>query len=130
MVKGEKKAELRRKLDDRIAREFTINIHKRIHGRKFTQRANYAIKAIQEFVTQQMGTTINKIDSGLNHAVWKHGIRKAPFRLRIRCERKRMETEGDADEEKKLITIVSHVPVESCKGLTSKTVPLDEEDEE
>ena len=127
MAKGEKQ-EKRKTLDDKVAREFTINIHKRIHGRKYTQRAAYAIKAIQEFVTQQMGTTENKIDAELNKAVWRQGIRKAPFRLRILCERKRKETDGEGSDEKQLMTIVKYVPVNSFKGLTSKTVALADEE--
>ena len=60
-------------------------------------------------------------DSELNKAIWQFGIRKCPFRVRIRCSRKKSDAE---DSEGQLYTVVTHVPFEreDFRGATSKTV--------
>merc|ERR1711975_129169 len=42
---------------DVVAREYTIHMHKRIHGVSFKKRAPRAIKEIKAFATQAMGTS-------------------------------------------------------------------------
>ena len=44
-----------------------------------------------------MGTKDVRIDASLNKAVWSHGIKKVPHRLRLRLDRKRNDEE-DAKE--------------------------------
>merc|ERR1712176_533419 len=62
-------------IKDVVSREYTINLHKRIHRIGFKYRAPKAIDAIRKFAKQAMGTDDVRIDSRLNKAVWEGGIR-------------------------------------------------------
>merc|ERR1712131_139295 len=57
-------------IKDVVSREYTINLHKRIHRIGFKYRAPKAIDAIRKFAKQAMGTDDVRIDSRLNKAVW------------------------------------------------------------
>eukprot|EP00033_Pygsuia_biforma_P000018 GCRY01000026.1.p1 GENE.GCRY01000026.1~~GCRY01000026.1.p1 ORF type:complete len:130 (+),score=39.87 GCRY01000026.1:49-390(+) len=103
--------------------EFTINLHKRTHDRAFKKRAPIAVKAIKNFAIKNMGTQDVRLDPSVNKFVWSQGVRNVPFRIRVRCARKRNE---DDEAKEEFYTIVSHVPVESYKTLTTKKV-TDEE---
>merc|ERR1712196_99913 len=94
---------------DLITREFTINMHKRLHSTTFKKRAPRAVRAIKKFATQMLGTSDVRIHPQLNHAVRAKGIKNVPHRLRVRCERRRNE---DEDAKEKLFTIVTHVIVD------------------
>merc|ERR1711981_507900 len=94
---------------DLVTREFTINMHKRLHSSTFKKRAPRAIRAIKKFATQMLGTSDVRIHPQLNKAVWSKGIKHIPHRLRVRCERRRNE---DEDAKEKLFTIVTHVIVD------------------
>ena len=85
--------------------------------------ANDTIKVIREFARKMMQTEDVRIDTSLNQAVWRKGIRNVPYRIRVRMQRKRSDDENAED---KLYTLVSFVQVDSFKGLESKAV----EDEE
>eukprot|EP01090_Pellita_catalonica_P001518 TRINITY_DN1126_c0_g1_i3.p1 TRINITY_DN1126_c0_g1~~TRINITY_DN1126_c0_g1_i3.p1 ORF type:complete len:118 (+),score=20.91 TRINITY_DN1126_c0_g1_i3:64-417(+) len=100
-----------------IAREYTINLHKRIHGRKFKSRAPLAIKAVRKFAQQQMGTADVRIDVSLNKYIWSKGVRNVPYRVRVRLSRKKNE---DEDATEKMYTLATWVPVTSFKGLVPK----------
>jgi large subunit ribosomal protein L31e len=104
---------------DVVTKEFTINLHKRVHGLSFKRRAPRAMKEIRGFAQKLMGTADVRIDTEVNKAVWTSGIRNPPRRLRVRLHRKRNE---DEESENKLYTLVTFVPVESFKGLTAKNV--------
>ena len=41
-----------------IPREYTINMHKRLHGIGFKYRAPRAVKEIKKFAEKQMGTKV------------------------------------------------------------------------
>lgn len=103
-------------------REYTVNIHKRIHGIGFKKRAPRAIKEIRKFAEKQMGTPDVRIDTRLNKHVWSKGIRNVPFRVRVRLARKRNE---DEDSVHKLYTLVTYVPCVSFKG--TQTVNVESE---
>jgi large subunit ribosomal protein L31e len=103
-------------------REFTINIHKRIHGIGFKKRAPRAIKEIRKFAEKQMGTPDVRIDTRLNKHMWSKGIRNVPFRVRVRLARKRNE---DEDSPNKLYTLVTYVPCADFKG--TQTVNVESE---
>ena len=60
-----------------------------------------------------------RIDVRLNKYVWCRGIKNVPFRVRIRCERKRNE---DEDAKEKWYTLVTWVPVASFKGLQTTQI--------
>jgi large subunit ribosomal protein L31e len=106
-------ANKRSTLSDVVAREYTIHMHKYIHNVAFKKRAPRAIKTIQEFARKAMGTKDVRIDTTLNKAVWSHGIKKVPHRIRVRIHRRRND---DEDAKEKLYSYVTYVPVTSFKG--------------
>merc|ERR1711862_992291 len=97
-----------------VTREYTINLHKRLHGIGFKYHAPRAVKEIKKFAEKQMGTKDVRIDTRLNKAIWSQGVRGVPFRVRVRLARMRNEDEDSAN---KLYTLVSHVNVAAFKGL-------------
>ncbi|MBN3292498.1 NPAS2 protein, partial [Polypterus senegalus] len=119
--KGGEKKKGRSAINEVVTREYTINVHKRIHGVGFKRRAPRALKEIRKFAMKEMGTPDVRIDTRLNKAVWAKGIRNVPYRIRVRLSRKRNE---DEDSPNKLYTLVTYVPVTTFKGL--QTVNVDE----
>ena len=91
--KGGEKKKGRSAINEVVTREYTINIHKRIHGVGFKKRAPRALKEIRKFAMKEMGTPDVRIDTRLNKAVWAKGIRN------------------------KLYTLVTYVPVTTFKNL-------------
>uniref|UniRef100_A0A2K5NMQ1 Large ribosomal subunit protein eL31 n=1 Tax=Cercocebus atys TaxID=9531 RepID=A0A2K5NMQ1_CERAT len=73
--KGGEKKKGRSAINEVVTREYTINIHKRIHGVGFKKRAPRALKEIRKFAMKEMGTPDVRIDTRLNKAVWAKGIR-------------------------------------------------------
>ncbi|ODV88440.1 hypothetical protein CANCADRAFT_46324 [Tortispora caseinolytica NRRL Y-17796] len=108
-----------------VTREYTLNLHKRIHGVQFKRRAPRAIKEIRKFAEKHMGTTDVRLDPALNKAVWGHGIKGVPHRLRLRISRKRND---DEDAKEKLFAYVQSVSVDTFKGL--QTQPIEQHDDE
>merc|ERR1712138_380001 len=111
-----------------VTREYTINLHKRLHSSTFKKRAPRAIRAIRKFATQMMGTCDVRVHPQLNKAVWGKDVKNVPHRIRVRCERRRND---DEDAKEKLYTIVTHVMVDTTapkKGFRSlqTTVVQDE----
>jgi len=104
-----------------VTREYTINMHKRLHGIGFKYRAPRAVKEIKKFAEKQMGTKDVRIDTRLNKAIWAQGVRGVPFRMRVRLARLRNE---DEDSVHKLYTLVTHVAVAKggFKGLQTENV--------
>merc|ERR1711924_388836 len=80
MPKGEAKA----KSADVVTRDYTINLHKRLHRSTFKKKAPRAIRAIKKFAKQHMGTDDVRIDTALNKYVWSKGVRNVPYRVRVR----------------------------------------------
>ncbi|XP_075419381.1 large ribosomal subunit protein eL31 isoform X2 [Tenrec ecaudatus] len=72
--KGGEKKKGRSAINEVVTREYTINIHKRIHGVGFKKRAPRALKEIRKFAMKEMGTPDVRIDTRLNKAVWAKGI--------------------------------------------------------
>ncbi|XP_038398350.1 large ribosomal subunit protein eL31-like [Canis lupus baileyi] len=116
---GEKKG--RSAINEVLTREYTINIHKRIHGVGFKKRAPLALKEIQKFAMKEMGTPDVCIDTRLTKAVWAKGIRNVPYCIRVQLSRNRNKNE---DSPKKLYTLVTYVLVTTFKNL--QTVNVDE----
>eukprot|EP00128_Syssomonas_multiformis_P008041 Colp12_sorted_trinity150504_noHs@1069 len=106
-------------LSDVVTREYTIHIHKHVHGTSFKKRAPKAIKAIKQFAEKVMGTADVRVDTRLNKHIWGQGIKNPPHRVRVRLARKRNEDESAAN---KLYTLVTVVPVTSFKGLQTVNV--------
>merc|ERR1711971_1454828 len=76
-------------IDKVVTREYTINLHKRLHGITFKKRAKRAIKEIRTFTQKEMKTSDVRLDVKLNRAVWSNGIKNVPRRLRIQVQRRR-----------------------------------------
>uniref|UniRef100_A0A7M4F1U4 Large ribosomal subunit protein eL31 n=1 Tax=Crocodylus porosus TaxID=8502 RepID=A0A7M4F1U4_CROPO len=72
--KGGEKKKGRSAINEVVTREYTINVHKRIHGIGFKKRAPRALKEIRKFAMKEMGTPDVRIDTRLNKAVWAKGI--------------------------------------------------------
>lgn len=62
-------------INEVVTRDYTINIHKRIHGVGFKSRAPRAIKEIRKFAEKAMGTPDVRIETRLNKQVWSQGVR-------------------------------------------------------
>merc|ERR1712079_221526 len=109
-----------------VTREYTINLHKRLHGIGFKYRAPRAVKEIKKFAEKQMGTMDVRIDTRLNKAIWSQGVRGVPFRMRVRLARLRNE---DEDSIHKLYTLVTHVQIAKggFKGLQTENVDSNSE---
>jgi large subunit ribosomal protein L31e len=98
-------------------RDYTLNIHKMMHGIQFKKRAPRCIRDIRRFATKEMHTEEVRVDPGLNRAIWVNGIRNIPRKLRVRISRKRNE---DEDSKNKFYSLVQHVPVESFANLKTE----------
>ena len=77
-------------LADVVTREYTIHLHKRVHGRSFKKRAPWAVKSVVQFAQKAMGTQDVRIDPKLNMQLWERGVKSVPHRIRVRLERKSM----------------------------------------
>merc|ERR1712113_587428 len=119
MARKSEKKSTKSPMNEVVTREYTINLHKRIHGMQFKKRAPRAIREIRKFAEQMMGTPDVRVDTGLNKYVWSHGVRNVPRRARVRLARKRNEDEDSAN---KLYTLVTVVKVDSFKGLQTENV--------
>ncbi|XP_063522994.1 large ribosomal subunit protein eL31-like [Pongo pygmaeus] len=108
-------------INEVVIQEYTINIHKCIHGVRFKKRIPRALKEIPKFAVKEVETLDVRIDSRLNKAVCAKGIRNVPYRIRVRLSRKRNE---DEDSPNKLYTLVTYVPVSTFKIV--QTVHVDE----
>ena len=73
---------------DPVTREYTINLHKRLHGINFKKRAPRAVKEVKKFAAKMMRTKDVRVDVKLNKELWSKGIKNVPMRLRIRISRK------------------------------------------
>ncbi|KAJ3707618.1 hypothetical protein LUZ61_011323 [Rhynchospora tenuis] len=104
-----------------VTREYTINLHKRLHSCTFKKKAPKAIKEIRKFAQKAMGTTDVRVDVKLNKQIWSQGVRSVPRRIRVRISRKRNDEE-DAKEELYSLVTVAEVPAEGLKGLGTKVI--------
>ncbi|KAI0597377.1 ribosomal protein L31e-domain-containing protein [Biscogniauxia sp. FL1348] len=114
-----KKSANKSAIDEVVAREYTIHLHKRMHGVTFKKRAPRAIKEIKAFAEKAMQTSDVRIDPQLNKKVWESGIKGVPFRLRVRISRRRNDEE---DAKEKLYSYVQAVNVKNPKGLMTAVV--------
>merc|ERR1712147_86494 len=114
MAKEKREKTRKSAINEVVTRDYTVNLHKRIHGVGFKKRAPRAIKEIRKFAEKAMGTPDVRIGTRLNKHIWSQGVRSVPFRVRVRLSRRRNE---DEDSPHKLYTLVSFIPVASFKGL-------------
>ncbi|KAL0595878.1 60S ribosomal protein L31 [Plecturocebus cupreus] len=77
--KGGEKKNGRSAISAKVTREYTINIHKCIHGASFKKCAPRALKEIRKFAMKEMGTPDVRIDTRFSKAAWAKGIRNVPY---------------------------------------------------
>merc|ERR1712054_550112 len=94
------------KSGEAVTREYTINLHKRLHGITFKKRARRAIKEIRTFAQKEMKTTDVRLDVKLNSAVWSNGVKNVPRRLRIQIQRRRNDNDEGQEEMYSFVTAV------------------------
>lgn len=123
MAKPKREKKGKSALSEVVTREYTIHLHKRLHGIGFKKRAPRAIKEIRKFAEKQMGTPDVRVDTRLNKFIWSKGVRNVPYRVRVQLSRRRNE---DEDSIHKLYTLVTHVAVTSFKGLQTENVDVSE----
>ena len=119
-MKEEKKgADKRQKkdLNKELTRDFTLNLKKRLHKIQFKKRGKRAINEIRRFAQKEMWTKDVRIDTELNHYVWKNGIRNVPDKVRIRVSKKKNQ---DEDANEPFFCLVQHVDVEDFSGLRTE----------
>ena len=103
---------------DTIAYETTIHMSKIMRRRTFHRRAPIAIKKIKAFAGKFMKTRDNRIDASLNTHIRSKGVKGVPGRIRLLIQRKVLE--NTESKRKQFYTVISHVPVDSFKKLTTK----------
>ncbi|ORX41265.1 ribosomal protein L31e-domain-containing protein [Kockovaella imperatae] len=124
MAPTKKERKTRSALHDVVTREYTVHLHKRVHGTAFKRRAPKAIKAITEFAQKSMGVKDVRISPGLNQAIWSRGIKSPPRRVRVRLDRKRNDDEGAKEKLYVLASVVEGVT--NFKGLETVVVEAEE----
>ncbi|KAL4832272.1 hypothetical protein H8958_021875 [Nasalis larvatus] len=62
--KGGEKKKSRSAINEVVARESTIDTHKRTHGVGFKKRTPRALREIRKFATKEMGTPDVRMDTG------------------------------------------------------------------
>ncbi|XP_040120995.1 60S ribosomal protein L31-like [Oryx dammah] len=117
--KGGKKKKGRSAINEMVIREYTINIHKHIHGVGFKKHAPRALKEIWKFTMKKMGTPDVHIDTRLNKAIWAKGVRNVAYQIHVQLFRKRNE---DEDLPNKLYMLVTYMPVTTFKDLQTVSV--------
>lgn len=117
--KSKKESKRKSALNEVITREYTIHVHKLVHGKCFRRKASRAVSEVRKFAQRQMGTEDVRIDTSLNKYLWSRGIKSAPTRVRVRLSRKRNE---DEDSTNRLYTLVSWVNVPTFKGLQTENI--------
>ncbi|KAG8739858.1 60S ribosomal protein L31 [Ceratobasidium sp. 414] len=125
-TKSDKKTgKTRSALQDVVTREYTIHMHKLVHGRSFKKRAPWAVKSVVTFAQKAMGVKDVRLDPKLNQEIWKQGIKNVPHRIRVRLERKRNDEE---DAKEKLYVYASSVSIPRSKFKGLQTVVVDTEE--
>ena len=76
-----------------VTREYTINLHKKLHSIKFKSKAPRAVQEIRKFAKKMMGTSDVRLDVKLNKLVWSNGIKNVPNRVRVLISRRRNDDE-------------------------------------
>ena len=128
MARGNKNTSERKTrsaLTDVVAREYTIHLHTRVHGKGFKHRAPSAVKAVKAFAQKHMGTKKVVLEPSLNSAIWGKGIKNVPHRIRVRLHRKRNDDE-DAPAVSSSLSL-GFISVISSSSLTPPPKPLQDE---
>eukprot|EP00878_Enallax_costatus_P000145 GHUV01000189.1.p1 GENE.GHUV01000189.1~~GHUV01000189.1.p1 ORF type:complete len:117 (+),score=45.74 GHUV01000189.1:43-393(+) len=113
-------AKKERRSKEVVTREYTINLHKKLHKIKFKSRAPRAVKEIKGFASKIMGTNDVRLDVNLNKAVWSKGIKNVPNKLRIVISRRRNDDEDAKEEMYSFVTVAQD---QALKGKGTLVVP-------
>eukprot|EP00201_Polytomella_parva_P024055 CAMPEP_0175038818 /NCGR_PEP_ID=MMETSP0052_2-20121109/114_1 /TAXON_ID=51329 ORGANISM="Polytomella parva, Strain SAG 63-3" /NCGR_SAMPLE_ID=MMETSP0052_2 /ASSEMBLY_ACC=CAM_ASM_000194 /LENGTH=112 /DNA_ID=CAMNT_0016300351 /DNA_START=1229 /DNA_END=1567 /DNA_ORIENTATION=+ len=105
-----------------VSREYTINLHKKLHKTSFKKCAPKAVKEIREFAQKVMGTSDVRLDVKLNKAVWSKGVKNVPTRLRVVISRRRNDDDEAKEEMYSFVTVAED---QTTKG--KGTVKVDDE---
>merc|ERR1712063_42751 len=70
MAKEKREKTRKSAINEVVTRDYTVNLHKRIHGVGFKRRAPCAIKEIRKFAEKAMGTPDVRIETRLNKHIW------------------------------------------------------------
>jgi large subunit ribosomal protein L31e len=106
-------------LNKEINLECTVNLHKRIFGKKFKNRASLSIKELKNFASKTMKSKDIKIDNILNKKIWENGRKHVPFRIRIRLSKKLVISENGKE---KWVVFVNHLNSRNTKFLCTKKI--------
>ena len=82
-----------------VTRNSTIHLHKLLHKCTFKKKAPTAVKVIREHAKKTMFTDDVRIDTELNQALWKNGIRNVDRRVQVTMERKKNEEEEEGNQQ-------------------------------
>nr|XP_045222731.1 60S ribosomal protein L31-like [Macaca fascicularis] len=89
-------------INELVTREYTINIHKCIHGAGFKKCVPWALNEIWKFAIKDMGTADVHTDTRLNKAVLTKGLRNVPYGIPMQLSRKRNENEDSPNKLSKI----------------------------
>ena len=87
--------------------ECTINLHKRLHGVKFKNRASKAILEIKKFAKKIFNSNEIRVDSKLNNQIWKYGPRHVCLRIRVRISKQPYLTKKNTENSFIFISLVN-----------------------
>ena len=104
-----------------VTREYTINLHKRLHKITRKRRAPRALREVKKFARKEMGTGDVRISTQLNKKIWSNGINAVPFRIRVQIARLRNEDEEAAETMYSYVTS-AELPSTGFKGLGTSIV--------
>ena len=68
-----------------VTREYTINLHKRLHNVTFKKKAPRAVKEVRKFAQKMMKTSDVRLDVKLNKEIWSK-VRSGKGSDPLRCE--------------------------------------------
>ncbi|KAI3447085.1 hypothetical protein Pfo_003750 [Paulownia fortunei] len=107
-IKREKMVEKPKGRKEVVTREYTINLHKRLHGCTFKKKAPKAIKEIRRFAVDV-----------------KQGYLKCPRAGQSPNSSRKRNDDEDAKEELYSVVTVAEIPAEGRKGVGTKIIEED-----
>jgi large subunit ribosomal protein L31e len=99
--------------------ECTINLHKRLHGVKFKNRAARAVFEIKKLAKSLLNSNQIRIDSKLNNQIWKYGPRHVPLRVRVRITKQKYMSKENVDS---WFVFISLIKNNNFKKLQTKII--------
>lgn len=84
-------------LQREVQMDCILNLHKRLHGVKFKNRAAIILCKIRDFSKKTMNCKDVRIDTKINKHIWKTGSRHAPFRIGLKLTRKQCISKNGKD---------------------------------